>query len=150
MHSGSPFYHFENKQEMLLAVMEQGLTEGLRRTEAVLAMPLPPEEKLRRLVRSHLGTLLEQGNDFIPVLLYDWRSLTPANRRRVIALKDHYDALWQTLLDELETDGRIAGDAQVARLFFLGAVNWTAQWYRDGGRMSLDDIAEQAVRLLLK
>ena len=37
MHSGSPFYHFASKQEMLLAVMEQGLAEGLRRTEAVLA-----------------------------------------------------------------------------------------------------------------
>ncbi|HJS36887.1 MAG TPA: TetR/AcrR family transcriptional regulator, partial [Burkholderiales bacterium] len=29
MHSGSPFYHFKTKQEMLVAVMEQGLTEGL-------------------------------------------------------------------------------------------------------------------------
>jgi AcrR family transcriptional regulator len=150
MHSGSPFYHFATKQEMLLAVMEQGLTEGLRRTEAVLAQPLPPEEKLRRLVRSHLGTLLEAGNDFIPVLLYDWRSLTPANRRRVIALKDHYDALWQRLMDELAAAGHIGGDARMARLFFLGAVNWAAQWYRPGGRMTLDDIAEEATRLLLK
>jgi len=30
MHSGSPFYHFKSKQEMLVAVMEQGLTEGLK------------------------------------------------------------------------------------------------------------------------
>jgi len=43
MHSGSPFYHFPNKQEMLLAVMEEGLAQGLRRSEAVLAERLPPE-----------------------------------------------------------------------------------------------------------
>lgn len=150
MHSGSPFYHFPNKQEMLLAVMEQGLAEGLRRSEAVLAERLPPEEKFRRLVRAHLGTILEDGNDFIPVLLYDWRSLTPANRRRVIALKDRYDALWQRVLDELARAGRISGDAQLARLLVLGAVNWAAQWYRPGGRLSLDEIATQASRLLLK
>jgi len=150
MHSGSPFYHFPNKQEMLLAVMEQGLAEGLRKSEAVFAEKLPPEEKFRRLVRVHLGTILEDGNDFIPVLLYDWRSLTPANRRRVTALRDRYDALWQKMLDELARAGHLKGDAQLARLFILGAVNWSAKWYRAGGRLSLDEIAAQATRLLLR
>jgi len=150
MHSGSPFYHFPSKQAMLLAVMEEGLAEGLRRSEAALGAPLAPAQKFRRLVRAHLGTILEHGNDFIPVLLYDWRSLTPANRRRVIALKDRYDALWQRMLDELAGAGLIAGDPRVARLLVLGAVNWSAQWYRSRGRMSLDEIATQAVRLLLK
>jgi len=150
MHSGSPFYHFASKQEMLLAVMEEGLAEGLRRSEAVLAERRPPARQFQRLVRSHLGTILEEGNDFIPVLLYELRSLTPANRRRVIALKDRYDALWQRVLDQLARAGLIAGDAQLARLFVLGAVNWSAQWYRPGGRMTLDQIAAQAAKLLLR
>jgi AcrR family transcriptional regulator len=150
MHSGSPFYHFRSKQEMLVAVMEQGLAEGLRRSEAVLAERLPPEQKFRRLVRAHLGTILEDGNDFIPVLLYEWRSLTPANRRRVIALKDRYDALWQRMLDELARAGLVRGDARLARLLVLGAVNWAGQWYRAGGRLSLDEIAAQTARLFLR
>ncbi|HEY8068909.1 MAG TPA: TetR/AcrR family transcriptional regulator [Burkholderiales bacterium] len=150
MHSGSPFYHFASKQEMLLAVMEEGLAEGLRRSEAVLAGRLPPAQKFRRLVRAHLGTILEDGNDFIPVLLYDWRSLTPANRRRVIALKDRYDALWQRMLDELARAGLIRGDAKLARLLVLGAVNWSAQWYKPRGRMTLDQVASQATQLLSK
>jgi len=150
MHSGSPFYHFASKQDMLLAVMEEGLAEGLRRTEAVLALRLPPREKFRRLVRSHLGTIHDAGNDFIPVLLYDWRSLTPANRRRVIALRDRYDALWERMLDELARARLIEGDPQVARLFVLGAINWTAKWYRPGGRLSVDALAAQATKLLLR
>lgn len=150
MHSGSPFYHFRSKQEMLVAVMEQGLAEGLRRCEAALAGRLPPQEKFRRLVRAQLGTILEDGSDFIPVLLYEWRSLTPANRRRVIALKDRFDALWQRMLDELAAAGQLRGDAQLARLLVLGAVNWTGQWYRRAGRLSLDEISAQATRLFLR
>lgn len=150
MHSGSPFYHFASKQEMLLAVVEQGLAEGLRRSEAVLAERLAPREKFRRLVRSHLGTIHDAGHDFIPVLLYDWRSLTPANQRRVIALRDRYDALWERMLEELARDGLITVDPQVARLFVLGAVNWSAKWYRAGGRLSVDELAEQATKLLLR
>ena len=150
MHSGSPFYHFKTKQAMLVAVMEEGLAEGLRHSQAVFAMDLPPAERFNRLVRAHLGTILEDGNDFIPVLLYEVRSLTPANRRRIIALMDGYDALWQRMIDELETAGLLAGDRRLARLFLLGALNWTAQWYRPGGRLSLDKVAEQAAAVFLK
>lgn len=150
MHSGSPFYHFKTKQEMLVAVMEQGLTEGLRHLEAVAALKLSPVEKFRKLVRAHLETICGQGRDFIPVMLYDWRSLTPANRRRVIALQDRYDALWQKATDELQAQGLMQGDAQLARLFTFGVLNWTARWYRAGGRKSFDEIAAEAARFLLR
>ena len=150
MRSGSPFYHFKSKQEMLVAVMEEGLTEGLHHLEAVAALKLSPAEKFRQLVRVHLGTLCEDGRDFIPVMLYDWRSLMPANRRRVIALKDRYDALWQKVTDELQAAGLMRGDAQLARLFTFGVLNWTARWYRAGGRRTLDEIAEEAARFLLR
>src|ERR1700681_238631 len=52
MHSGSPFYHFKTKQDILVAVMEQGLAEGLRKTEAAMALPLPlpPERRLVRVI----------------------------------------------------------------------------------------------------
>jgi len=149
MHSGSPFYHFKTKQDMLVAVMEEGLAEGLRRTQAVMALALPAEQKLERLIRAQLGTILERGNDFIPVLLYEWRSLTPANRRRIIALKDRFDALWQRLVDDLARAGRVPGDPGLARLLLLGAVNWSGQWYRRGGRLSLDQIAAGAARLFV-
>jgi len=150
MHSGSPFYHFKTKQDILVAVMEQGLAEGLRKTEEVIALALPPEQKLKELIRAQLGTILEDGSDFIPVLLYDWRGLTPANRRRVVALKDRYDTLWQQVIDELQRAGHVPGDAQLVRLLILGAVNWTGTWYRTGGRLSLDEVAEGAARLFLR
>ena len=149
MHSGSPFYHFKTKQDILVAVMEQGLAEGLRKTEEVMALSLPPEQKLARLIRAQLGTILEEGNDFIPVLLYDWRSLSPANRRRIVAVKDRYDALWQQVIDDLQRAGHIPGDAQLVRLLILGAVNWAGTWFRLGGRLSLDKVAEDAARLFL-
>jgi AcrR family transcriptional regulator len=150
MHSGSPFYHFKTKQDILVAVMEQGLAEGLRKTEEVIARPLPPEQKLEELIRAQLGTILEDGSDFIPVLLYDWRGLTPANRRRVVALKDRYDTLWQQVIDELQRAGHMPGDAQLMRLLILGAVNWTGTWYRTGGRLSLDEVADGAAQLFLQ
>jgi len=54
------------------------------------------------------------------------------------------------MLEDLAREGLLAGDPQVARLFVLGAVNWSAKWYRAGGRLSVDELAEQATRLLLR
>jgi AcrR family transcriptional regulator len=149
MHSGSPFYHFKTKQDILVAVMEQGLAEGLRSLQAVAASAKTPEQKLTAMIRTQLATILEDGNDFIPVLLYDWRSLTQANRRRVVQLKDRYDALWQQAINDLKRAGRLPGDPQLVRLLILGAVNWTGTWYRPRGRLSLDEIAEGAARVFL-
>ena len=150
MQSGSPFYHFKTKQDILVAVMEEGLTEGLRIFGEVMALALPPEDKLVRMIRTQLGTILDDAHDFVPVLHYEWRSLTPANRRHIVALKDRYDALWQSLIDDLQQAGHMPGDAQLMRLLILGAVNWTGTWYMPGGRLSLDDVAQGAARLFLR
>ena len=47
MQSGSPFYHFANKHELLMAVMEEGLRLGLERTRAAVveAEPLRTDER---------------------------------------------------------------------------------------------------------
>ena len=154
MRSGSPFYHFANKHELLMAVMEEGLRLGLDRTQQVLDGPaLPAEARFRQLVRTHYGILHDTGSDFIPVMLYDWRSLPAQYKRRIIELKDRYDAIWQSTLDELHAQGLLRADAKLARLMILGAINFSATWYRakprSATRVDLDELAAQTVALVL-
>ena len=154
MRSGSPFYHFANKHELLMAVMEEGLRLGLERTRAVVdATGMAATDRFRRLVRVHYGILHDTGSDFIPVMLYDWRSLPARYKRRIIELKDGYDAIWQTTLDDLHAEGKLRADARLARLMILGAINFSATWYRAkgraAGRVDLDALADQTVALVL-
>lgn len=159
MRSGSPFYHFANKHELLMAVMEEGLRLGLDRTRDALADDaLEPAQRLRRLVRTHYGILHDTGSDFIPVMLYDWRSLPDQYKRRIIELKDRYDAIWQRTLDDLHAGGQLRADAKLARLMILGAINFSATWYRAtkvrttaraSKRVDLDELAAQTVALVL-
>jgi AcrR family transcriptional regulator len=155
MQSGSPFYHFANKHELLMAVMEEGLRLGLERSRAVVeAEGLTAVERFRRLVRAHYGILHETGSDFIPVMLYDWRSLPTPYRRRIVELKDRYDALWQATLDALHAEGRLGADARIARLMILGAINFSATWYRARPRgragVDLDTLAAKTSALFLR
>ncbi|WP_338849543.1 TetR/AcrR family transcriptional regulator [Massilia sp. W12] len=150
MRSGSPFYHFKSKQEILAAVMEEGLVAGLAETEKIGQSGLAPREKFRALVRSHLQTVLGEGQDFIPVLLYDWRSLTPELQQRIIGLKDRYDAIWQQALADLKQHSLLDSDDKVVRLLLLGAINYTVQWYRPGKGVSLDELTDRVLEIFLR
>jgi TetR/AcrR family transcriptional regulator, cholesterol catabolism regulator len=149
MRSGSPFYHFASKQEILLAVMEEGLRQGLARMEAVLGHDLGPRERFAAMVKAHLGIILEDGNDFIPVMLYDWRVLDEAHRKRIIATKDRYDAIWQQVIEQLSREGYLQAQPKFARLTILGAMNFMMTWYKRGEGLSIDDLASQLVDLFL-
>ena len=152
MRSGSPFYHFENKAALLFAVMEQGMHGALQLQAAALQAVPPgaaPEALLRTLVRAHFDVLLGPGSDFIPVMLYEWRSLSTAQRADISALQRDYEAAWTGALQPLSAAGRIGADARIARLMMLGALNWSVQWYKPKKGLSLDDLADQAMQLFV-
>ena len=148
MRSGSPFYHFRSKQELLKEAMIDGLEAGRARLLAAIDGVVDPERRMYALVRTHLGTLLEDdGNS--PMLLSEARSLDPAARAEIAAAFDRYQAPWQATLDELAACGRIASAASPLRLLLLGMLNWSGHWYRPDGPLTVDQLADSAVALLL-
>ena len=52
-------------------------------------------------MRTHFDMLLGPGSDFIPVMLYEWRSLTPAQRADIARLQRDYEAAWAAALQAL-------------------------------------------------
>ncbi|PLC43752.1 TetR family transcriptional regulator [Ralstonia pickettii] len=150
VHAGSWFYYFKTKQDILQAVIEHGLTVALADIEAIDIDHLPPREAMRQLVRAHLYTLLAPNQDFIPVMLYEWRSLDAQAQERIIALKDRYEDIWTRVIDRLRASGEWAHPTSVDRLLMFGALNWTAQWYQAGAGISIDALADQAVLFILR
>jgi AcrR family transcriptional regulator len=150
LQSGSWVYHFKTKQDILAAVMEQGLQQALERIEAIDREGLPPREYFRALLRTHLDTLLGPGQDFIPVLLYDWRSLDKRGRERVIALQKRYEQVWEDVIRALQRDGDWALPTRIDRLLMFGALNWIAQWYRPRGPLSVAQLVDEAEKFILR
>lgn len=157
MRSGSPFYHFENKEALLAAVMEEGMQRALQhqreRMDAAVnacAQPLSARECLSVLVRGHFDNLLGPESDHIPVMLYEWRWLAPQQKQVVSELMAEYEAVWVPVLQALRREGALRGDTALARLLIFGALNWTAQWYDAEGPATLDGLTEAALQLFVK
>jgi len=148
--AGSWFYHFKSKQDILAAIMEQGLARSLAEIEAIASQPLPPCDLLRQLVEAHLHTLLAPDHPFIAVLLYEWRSLDQPARDRIVALKDRYEAVWDEAIAALHRSGDWAMPSQFDRLLIFGALNWTVQWYKPGSGVDVKQLAQQAMLFILR
>jgi len=148
MTSGSLFYHFATKEELLVAVMEGGVRDIMQSVRDGLAGETRLPERLLSMVRCHLKALLGLRLDAMTVLLYEWRSLSPAAQTRVLALREAYEALWMEPINEAVVLGLVESDAVLVRQTVLGALNWTAQWYRPEGRLDVDALAQSMYAML--
>jgi AcrR family transcriptional regulator len=149
MRSGSPFYHFKSKQDLLASVMEEGLLASLPAAEDIASGSLAPRRKFEAMARAHLEMVLGEGHDFIPVLLYEWRCLSPELKERVRAQKERYDALWQIVIAELDTAGLLRTDPKSARLLLVGALNYSVQWYQPSADGPVSQLARKVSALFL-
>ena len=150
MHAGSPFYHFKSKGALLHAVMEEGMRAALARQALALQADADPAATLRRLIRSHFDTLLGPGRDFIPVMLYEGRSLNSRQRAAIARLQREYEAAWVPVLAALAIEGKLKADTGIARLLIFGALNWSVQWFDPKKRASLDEVTDAAMALFIQ
>ena len=154
MQSGSPFYHFKSKGALLYAVMEEGMRSAIERQQLALQAArhatADAPALLRLLIRNHFDILLGPGSDFIPVMLYEARSITARQRASLAQLQSAYEAPWTPVLQALHAAGRLRADVKLARLLVFGALNWSAQWYDRRKGASLDELAVAAIALFIQ
>ena len=153
MHSGSPFYHFKSKDALLCAVMEEGMHRAIARQTHALQEDGgsgTPLLRIRRLIRAHFDTLLGPGNDFVPVMLYEHRSLNSQQRKSLGKLQVDYEAAWTPVLEALHASGHLSAPVKLSRLLMLGALNWSVQWFDRKKGASVDELTDVAMALFLK
>jgi TetR/AcrR family transcriptional regulator, cholesterol catabolism regulator len=149
LQSGSLFFHFKSKEEILVSLLEGGLLRAAAILERHLAKAVTPREKLSAILHGHLEAILHEERDAFYVVLRDWRTLSPSSRKKVIALRDQYENRIAISLDELSRTGLIPQNTRLFRLFLLGALNWTVQWYRPDGGLTIEQLADNFLDIML-
>lgn len=148
--SGSIFHHFKSKDEILRSVME----ETIRYNTALMRASLQHAEGLREqvlaLIRCELQSIMGGTGEAMAVLVYEWRSLTPASQAVILELRDTYEGLWLDVLAQARAAGLVQSDPFILRRFLTGALSWTNTWFRANGPMGLDQLAEEALLLVIK
>ncbi|KFX67991.1 TetR family transcriptional regulator [Pseudomonas taeanensis MS-3] len=148
--SGSIFHHFKSKDEILRSVMEQTIRYNTALMQASLAEASSLRERVLALIRCELQSIMGGTGEAMAVLVYEWRSLSAEGQAFILELRDRYEQLWLDVLNEARAEGYFNADPFILRRFLTGALSWTTTWFRPEGPMSLDQLAEEALSLVLK
>ncbi|MFI6321010.1 TetR/AcrR family transcriptional regulator [Nonomuraea sp. NPDC050556] len=143
------YYHYENKQAFLVALLEASMHDVLDRCRAALAEAGDgPVERFSAMVECLV--LYTANRRDLAFLDAELRSLEPQNRARYVALRDYLEHL---LLDTVRAgteDGifRTAHPADATRAVLTMCLG-VATWYRPDGPLQPQTIAERYVGFCL-
>ena len=146
---GNLYYYFKNKQDILYHCHVKCIAISLAALDDVSAMDLTPADALRTLLIKHIRNITE--DPYGGVLLTDLESLTPAQRRRYVAMRDRFEHGVREMIRGGIADGVFAPqNIDLAGITILGAINWIPKWYRTDGRMSSAEIANSIADQLIR
>jgi AcrR family transcriptional regulator len=136
------YEHFGGKSDILVAICEQAIHSTVDLATRVARTPLDPVEKLRRLVREFTEIVIE-NRDYIAISTREMMFLPAASRARITRMQKKFDRILGTILADGLARGVFAiADPAITALAIGGMIIWTHRWYRAGGRLSSDQVAE--------
>ena len=133
MQAGSVYYYFNSKDDILneiLLVGERSVMESVRAHEAASGPDASYRKRIECAIEGHLRALLEKSvysSAYIRVYGQLPEDIKRLHRRR----RNAYSKLWDELFTAAQAHGEIRPDISIVplRLFVLGALNWTVEWF---------------------
>jgi AcrR family transcriptional regulator len=157
--AASLYHHFDNKDSLLLAVLEAGLDYVISQLEPIVSSGQSAADKLRAMIRVHIMGVT--GNMAVgAAMVFEIRALLAlesgnsellARRDAFFARRDHFEHLFRHVVQAGIARGEFqAVDVPIFVKTMLGAHNWVAVWYRADGRLTGAQIADQMADTFLR
>src|SRR5438477_4772104 len=129
---GNLYHYFRGKDEILFFCQDRSLDRLLIALAAARTGRAPLRSRLYDLAVAHVLCLLDEVDGSAAHL--EVAALPPALRASIVAKRDRYERGVRRIIAAGIRAGAIrALDATVATRAFLGALNWTAHWFRPDG-----------------
>ncbi len=143
------YSHFSSKAELLADICSRGIGAASAAMDGVLHLEAGPARKLAIFGRRFVTAVLE-NQKYIAVLFREEKELNPADLKKINDLRRDFDRKLTALIAEGVRAGEFrVSDPHIAALSIGGMVSWAYVWYRPGGRLTLEETAEQMAQLIL-
>jgi AcrR family transcriptional regulator len=146
---GNLYYYFRGKDELLYFCQDRTLEQMHTALENARATAAPVADQLRSVLSAHLHCTLDELEGATAHL--EVEALPEKLRNRIVQKRDAYERAIRSLVASGVKKGEFAPcDAALVTRAMLGAVNWTARWYRPDGAQSVARIAESLSTYLVR
>jgi AcrR family transcriptional regulator len=146
---GNLYYYFSGKDEILLFCQERTLERLTAAVKRARAASDSHAQRLRSVLAAHVHCMLDELEGATAHL--EVEALPEAMRDVVIAKRDAYERAVRALVADGVKSGEFAQtDPALVTRAMLGAVNWTARWFRHDGTQSVAEIADSLADYLVR
>lgn len=135
------YHYFGSKQEILFFCQDRSLDRMNESLRGAKRSPDGAAARLRAVLHAHVLCLLDELEGSAAHLEVD--ALPAPLRRRVVAKRDRYEKGVRDLVAGGVRSGEFAPtDPKLTTLAILGALNWSARWYRSDGPRGASSVAD--------
>lgn len=136
------YNHFPTKQAILVALLKTHMEELLWAADKALTAEGSPGERLDRFTRFHIQHHLPRA-DGVFVSYMELRSLEPEPFEAIERLRRRYEDGLVAILEAGNRDGSFAvADTRVTAMAIIAMLTGVTTWYREQGRLSIEEIEE--------
>ena len=139
------YHYFPSKDDLLYATMAAHLDALVAAAEEATRSG-GAAARLRALTHAFMR-LYVGAEDSHKVLLNELDNLPPDRRAEVVAKQRRIIGAVEALVREIRPDA--GGLTLPLTMLFFGMINWTHTWFRTGGALDADRLADMAVDLML-
>lgn len=142
---GGLYHYIGSKEALLFAIHERFIQPLLEAAREIEQRESDPEARLRALARALMHDIAEYQPQ-VTVFLQEWRTIRVVDSPRAAELLDARRAfeavVERALAAGVESGAFRIANQRLAKLAFLGMFNYSYQWYRGGGGVSPDEVAD--------
>jgi len=143
------YLHFSGKDEILFFCQDRSLDLMLAAATEARSAPGDARSRLRHVLRVHAEAMLDDVEGAVAHVATE--ALPDPLRVRIVAKRDRYERALRDLVGAGIASGEFAdGDIPVLTRAMLGALNWTATWFRPDGERSAAAVASTIADYLVR
>ena len=143
------YHYFRGKDEILFYCQDRALDRMLDAVTGARAASGPAAARLQRVLAAHVLTMLDAVEGASAHVQID--SLPPSLRDRIVRKLDRYERGLRQLIEAGIASGEFtAGDPALVTRAMLGAMNWTATWFRPDGRHDAATVGDGIAGFLVR
>lgn len=144
------YVHHRSKEELLYLISKAGHDDTLALVRAAIAASEDPVEALRRTVHDFC-VHHAQAHTTARIVNYELTALSPEHLAEIRGIRQAIEAEMRRLVARGVADGSFhTPDPAMAAAALLSLGIDLARWYRDGGRWTPDQIADQYAAMALR
>jgi AcrR family transcriptional regulator len=144
--SGSLYHHFDSKESIVDELLDSFQQDLWLKYDAIEASDRTPKEKLDAVVRASFEAI-DRHHSEVAIFQTTFERFAYLEERNI-----RFRTLWTGLLTEGVASGELRSDLNVELVYrFLRDTVWVAvRWYRPGGDLTPEEVADQYLHILLE